>query len=408
MQSAAARRPLPPRAEPASSWKPPKPIHPIGGPIELPRQFCLDGYLTAEQLLALAEIAGLGSRKSVVTADTLVEMAEACRKSHSFVDVLMRECARAGYAARMTARQYELFRRVNGLTDSRFDPPILPGPGGKLTVFLWRFPDRLEDAVPDVDGDESTRRNASRGARRCAPVAASARPNASLGAPRCAPHAPALRNPGFDYEGDAIHDPPHCPPETPPAIEGPRQLREAWGRVWAAAAAREAAAVDLPPMPTIPPPATAVPPRTPSQGCSLPHGVGAAPPASLRAAKELVARLGGEDHTAAVDALWLFLASELGALPEFEAYWSFAFDALGRSEGGKVALREILVAAWRKGKICRAAYVSSCLKREIAAWGLSPPPAQKRTPGATRQCPPGVRSVGYFRAVSNRTQGVAP
>lgn len=383
-------------------WKPPRPVHPIGGPIEVPRQFALDGYLTAEQLLALAEIACLGSRKCVVVADTLREMATTCRKCESFVDAMIASAVRAGYVARMTPAQYEVFRATHGLTAKEFAPPVLPRGNGKLTVFLWRFPDHLADVVLEPPSN-SPRRKASNGPRPRALNGPSTRAIEPESPPACAvqgpstrafPRAPALRNPGSDYENDD-HDHPHSPSE-PRRRPRACDVEAHWGRLMERQAVKEAAS-PTPAETAAPPPLPVPSPQPAPMARARP-----APLPPLQLALAMVDRLGGHGHDEAVEAIWLFLVTELGCLPRYRDLWRETIEAMGVPEGGRVALREVLTATWRKGVLAKAGYLTDCFANELPKWVRS---AQKRTPGHTRQSSPGVRSGRYLGDLSNRTQG---
>jgi hypothetical protein len=152
-----------------------------------------------------------------------------------------------------------------------------------------------------------------------------------------------------------------------------------------------------------PPPAPAPPPAARQS-----DPPGRPPSAVRRLAYDLLEQLGEPDPIAssARDGLVVLLASEFGVPAgdvETLGFWERSLVRFGASEGGRIAVREILTATFRRTVRDRARWLSRCLAQEHRAWG-----AQKPTPGATRQSSPGVGRNVTPRALSNSTREVNP
>ena len=120
----------------------------------------------------------------------------------------------------------------------------------------------------------------------------------------------------------------------------------------------------------VPPPATWAPKKyTP-------------PPTERMKVEAMVAACLGTDQAAGLDALLLWLATELRDTKPFtRSYWAAKIPAILVSADGFGYVVEVIMAARKKPK--PANYLSASLAR-------GQPGAQKPTPGATLECPPGV------------------
>ena len=159
------------------------------------------------------------------------------------------------------------------------------------------------------------------------------------------------------------------PPLSPPmnAVLGP-----VWAHAMAAAAERESTPG------YVPPPAVYVPPAPP-------------PVHTVRMkAEDMVAACLGPDQAAALDALLLWLATELhDAKPVTRAFWARSIPAILTSADGFDRLVELIVGA--RSKRFPSHWFSACLSR-------GQPEAQKPTPGASYQASPGAGGTKPFDA----------
>ncbi len=127
-------------------------------------------------------------------------------------------------------------------------------------------------------------------------------------------------------------------------------------------------------------------------------------PTARMKVEDMVAACVGPDQVAALDALLLWLATELrDAKPLTRSFWARTIPAILSSADGFDELVELIVAARRKRFPAR--WFSACMAR-------GGPSAQKPIPGASRQTSPGIgprfKSVGATAPEYKYTRRVNP
>jgi hypothetical protein len=246
----------------------------------------------------------------------------------------------------------------------------------RIIVILWLAPD-IQPAT--YCRQEIAGRAGDTGTQLPAPPAPSCQPLA---------RAPGSASSGLRTSEERTFVPPLSPPQDPATLwpETPLKFREGMARLMAAAAAREAEPG------FIPAPDVWEPPKpTP------------APTARMKV-EAMVAACVGPDQAAGLDALLLWLATEFrDSKPLTRAFWSRTIPAILASADGFGALVEMIVGA--RSKRWPSHWLSACLAR-------GQPGAQKPTPGATLESPPGAgarfKSVGTTTPEYKYTRRVNP
>ncbi|HLW94571.1 MAG TPA: hypothetical protein VKS25_04255, partial [Solirubrobacteraceae bacterium] len=284
------------------------------------------------------------------------------------------------------------------------------GRGGKLTVWLWRFPDRLDGIK--LDGERSGNPEQSKGAPRCAPkrarLSASSAPNTPQGAPSapiertavrvehappCAPLACARDTALTNYELRDEDDPPVAPQgEIPETIRQlPPKLRGRMEQVY-----RQATADPPKELPRLTPRMDAWQAPYTAGVPTLGHVARAL---KAEAMAHLVA-IQGPNPEAAVDAMLLFLACALGdTKPESANCWRRHIIPIAATPEGRTWIVDLLELARGMEKPPR--YFSKSL-----AWG--PDGAEKTGHRVHLPKRPGDRPQGSFPHSPHYARAINP